>query len=85
MEPILKEIIEEKKYCCAKVQKIVSKYCWSPTTQMWLRNIIQIELLDELNPKDPATFFIEFAKAYPVCKNIKEIKESLFLILNEWK
>jgi hypothetical protein len=52
MEATIKDILDERINCCKVVQETVERHCNASMTEMKIRNIIQIELLDELQPTD---------------------------------
>ena len=77
MYATVEDIINEKQYCCEKVQQAVDKYSKLAMTEMKIRNILQIELKDEIKPTNDQEFYVEFARLYNICNTIEEMKKSL--------
>jgi hypothetical protein len=77
MEATIKDILDERIYCCETVQKAIELHCTASLTELKIRNIIQLELLDELKPKNPEEFYINFAREYLRCKTIEDLKLNL--------
>lgn len=81
MKISVNDIIKEKIYCCKEIQQVIDTNTKKSLTDMKIRNLLQIVLLDEIHPEDKMKYFENFAIEYENCKTVEEIKKHLFELL----